>query len=215
MAFPSPSSAFCASSYFKTTCERSLCVCQMTPLLLCRRPFRLPLLSGHGESREFSVPLLVCALPGVSRGVTRIRILGAGCLGAFGYFMLRGSPLRLPPTKIILRPRDRLVAYSALVVAVKPFLSAWRVLLSRLLSVFLARLNTLEKALPKPTVVFRGLFRRRVYSRWRDVKVPHGSLSMVSLLMLKISEPKASGRERGGHATESFALGAPAYDLAG
>ncbi|KAJ8779079.1 hypothetical protein J1605_012930 [Eschrichtius robustus] len=56
-------------------------------------------------------------------GTTRIHILGAGYLVAFGYFMLQGSRLLLQPVKITLRPRDCLVAYSALVVAVKTFLA--------------------------------------------------------------------------------------------
>ncbi|CAI9154390.1 unnamed protein product [Rangifer tarandus platyrhynchus] len=56
-------------------------------------------------------------------GTTRIHILSAGYLAAFGYFMLQGSHLLLQPAKTILQPWDRLVAYSALVVAVKTFLS--------------------------------------------------------------------------------------------
>ena len=55
-------------------------------------------------------------------GTTRIHILGAGYLVTFGYFMLQGSRLLLQPVKITLRPRDCLVAYLALVVAVKTFL---------------------------------------------------------------------------------------------
>ncbi|XP_070327921.1 piezo-type mechanosensitive ion channel component 2-like [Odocoileus virginianus] len=56
-------------------------------------------------------------------GKTRIHILSAGYLAAFGYFMLQGSHLLLQPAKTILQPWDCLVAYSALVVAVKTFLS--------------------------------------------------------------------------------------------
>ncbi|XP_049555134.1 piezo-type mechanosensitive ion channel component 2-like [Orcinus orca] len=56
-------------------------------------------------------------------GTARIHILGAGYLVAFGYFMLQGSHLLLQPVKITVRPRDCLVAYSALLIAVKTFLS--------------------------------------------------------------------------------------------
>ncbi|XP_037357549.2 piezo-type mechanosensitive ion channel component 2-like [Talpa occidentalis] len=56
-------------------------------------------------------------------GTTRINILGAGYLVAFGYFMMQGSHLLLKPVKFILRPWDRLIAYSVLVVAAKTFLS--------------------------------------------------------------------------------------------
>ncbi|OWK03186.1 hypothetical protein Celaphus_00007794, partial [Cervus elaphus hippelaphus] len=56
-------------------------------------------------------------------GMTRIHILNVGYLAAFGYFMLQGSHLLLQPAKTILQPWDCLVAYSALVVAVKTFLS--------------------------------------------------------------------------------------------
>ncbi|XP_055280014.1 piezo-type mechanosensitive ion channel component 2-like [Moschus berezovskii] len=56
-------------------------------------------------------------------GTTRIHVLSVGYLAAFGYFMLQGSHLLLQPAKTILQSWDRLVAYSALVVAVKTFLS--------------------------------------------------------------------------------------------
>ncbi|XP_065775240.1 piezo-type mechanosensitive ion channel component 2-like [Muntiacus reevesi] len=56
-------------------------------------------------------------------GTTRIHILNVGYLAAFGYFMLQGSHLLLQPAKTILQPWGCLVAYSALVVAVKTFLS--------------------------------------------------------------------------------------------
>lgn len=58
-------------------------------------------------------------------GTTWIHILSVEYLAAFGYFMLQGSHLLLQPAKTILQPWDRLVAYSALVVAVKTFLSVW------------------------------------------------------------------------------------------
>ncbi|ELW71183.1 Protein PIEZO2 [Tupaia chinensis] len=56
-------------------------------------------------------------------GTTRISIWGAGYLVAFGYFMLHGHRLLLRPVKFILKPLDRLIAYSVLVVAVKTALS--------------------------------------------------------------------------------------------
>ena len=58
-------------------------------------------------------------------GTTRIHVLSVRYLVAFGYFMLQGSHLLLQPAKTILQSWDCLVAYSALVVAVKTFLSAW------------------------------------------------------------------------------------------
>ncbi|XP_060052019.1 piezo-type mechanosensitive ion channel component 2-like [Erinaceus europaeus] len=56
-------------------------------------------------------------------GTTRINVLGAGYLVAFGYFMVQGSCLLLKPVKFILRPWDCLIGYSVLVVAMKTFLS--------------------------------------------------------------------------------------------
>ncbi|KAG8513336.1 Piezo-type mechanosensitive ion channel component 2, partial [Galemys pyrenaicus] len=66
--------------------------------------------------------LVLCLL--FLAGTTRINILGAGYLVAFGYFMLQGSHLLLKPVKFILRPWDRLIAYSVLVIAAKTFLSS-------------------------------------------------------------------------------------------
>ncbi|XP_012863894.1 piezo-type mechanosensitive ion channel component 2-like [Echinops telfairi] len=56
-------------------------------------------------------------------GTSRLSVLGAGYLVAFGYFMHRGSHLLLQPVKSILQPWDRLVACSVLVVAGKTLLS--------------------------------------------------------------------------------------------
>ncbi|XP_075383802.1 piezo-type mechanosensitive ion channel component 2-like [Tenrec ecaudatus] len=56
-------------------------------------------------------------------GTTRINVLGAGYLVAFGYFMQRGNHLLLQPVKSILQPWDRLVACSVLAVAGKTLLS--------------------------------------------------------------------------------------------
>ncbi|KAM6163885.1 piezo-type mechanosensitive ion channel component 2-like [Rhynchocyon petersi] len=56
-------------------------------------------------------------------GTMRINILGAGYLVAFGYLMLHGRHLLLKPVQSILRPWDRLIAFSLLVVATKTLLS--------------------------------------------------------------------------------------------
>lgn len=65
--------------------------------------------------------LVLCLL--FFTGTTRISIMGSGYLLGFGYFMLHGSRLLLKPVKFILRPWDRLIAYSVLVMALKTLMS--------------------------------------------------------------------------------------------
>lgn len=139
-------SVFCVSFYFMMTCGKYLCILSdMSFLFMASSIFQL--LSGHGQNCCFRYPLLVCALPGVSWELLTDPCL-VWCLAAFGYFMLQGSHLLLQPAKTILQSWDCLVAYSALVVAVR--LSCSPALRCSPFSqgcsfVFLACLNTLKK----------------------------------------------------------------------